>query len=142
MRYVRDAALRLLRSPGLAVAAVVSIALGTAVATAVTTLVDATLLRPLPFPYSDRLTRAWLDDPMDSRLSLSIPEASDLQATASFDAVWASRAMRGLLYDVGSLDTRAFAAATLALAAVAAAASLIPARRVASVNPVIVMKGD
>ena len=50
--------------------------------------------------------------------------------------------MRGLLYDLGSFDVRAFAGAFAALVTVAVTASLIPARRVASVDPVCVMKGE
>ena len=57
-------------------------------------------------------------------------------------AAWASAAMRGLLYDLGTFDVRAFSAALAALAIVAVAASLIPARRVASVDPVSVMKTE
>ena len=109
MRSVRDAIRGLVPSPGLALAAVACIALGSAAATAVATLVEAALLRPVPFPEPDRLTRVWLDEPgVDSRVSLSIPEAKELEAAGGFDRV---------------------------------AASLIPARRVASVDPVSVING-
>jgi hypothetical protein len=57
-------------------------------------------------------------------------------------AAWASASMRGLLYDVGTFDLRAFAGAFAALVIVAVTASLLPARRIASVDPVSVMKGE
>ena len=57
-------------------------------------------------------------------------------------AAWASTSMRALLYDLGTLDARAFSGAIAALVLVTLAASLVPARRVASVNPVSVIKTD
>ncbi len=56
--FVADAkfALRQLRrSPGFAVSAIVTLAFGIAATTAIFTLVDGVLLRPLPFPDGDRL---------------------------------------------------------------------------------------
>jgi putative ABC transport system permease protein len=49
----------LVRNPGFTVAAVLTIALGIGANTAVFTLVDTALLRPLPFPESDRLAVLW-----------------------------------------------------------------------------------
>lgn len=46
---------QLLRSPGFAVAAIVTLALGIGATTAIFSLVDGILLRPLPFPHVDRL---------------------------------------------------------------------------------------
>jgi ABC-type antimicrobial peptide transport system permease subunit len=57
-------------------------------------------------------------------------------------ALWASAAMRGLLYDVSASDGRAFAGALAALTLVSLAAGLIPARRAASVDPAAIMKGE
>jgi putative ABC transport system permease protein len=52
---VRFALRQLWRSPGFAVSAIVMLAFGIAAATAIFTLVDGILLRPLPFPNPDRL---------------------------------------------------------------------------------------
>ena len=98
MRSVRDAIRSLVRSPGLALAAVACIALGTAAATAVATLVEAALLRRVPFPEPDRLTRVWLDEPgVDSRVSLSIPEAKELESAGAFDRVLITARVRAVV---------------------------------------------
>ena len=46
---------QLLRSPGFAVAAIVTLAIGIGATTAIFSLVDGIMLRPLPFPHPDRL---------------------------------------------------------------------------------------
>ena len=51
------------RAPGLAIAAVLCLSLGAAATTAVSTLVGAVLLRPVPFPDAERLVRVWFDEP-------------------------------------------------------------------------------
>src|SRR5438128_3898227 len=56
-RDVSYAARGLARNPGFAIAAVVTLALGIGATTAVFSVVDAVLLRPLPYPDSDRLVR-------------------------------------------------------------------------------------
>ncbi len=78
-----------LRSPGLALGALVCAAVGVAATTAVTALVSAATIRPLPFPAADRMVRVWLvdDEARDSRVSVSIPELRDLEShVRSFDA--------------------------------------------------------
>jgi putative ABC transport system permease protein len=47
------------RSPGFAAAAIAILALGIGANTAIFSVVDAALLRPLPFPDSERLVRIW-----------------------------------------------------------------------------------
>ena len=56
-RDVSYAARGLARNPGFAAAAVVTLALGIGATTAVFSVVNAVLLRPLPYPDSDRLVR-------------------------------------------------------------------------------------
>jgi putative ABC transport system permease protein len=54
----------------------------------------------------------------------------------------ASRAMRGLLYGIGTGDPATFAAVTALVAAVAFAASYLPARRAAHVDPTDALRAD
>ena len=81
-------------SPGLSLAAVVCIALGTAATSAALTLVSATLLRPLPFPDADRLVRVWLEQPGgESRLAFSYPDLLDLQERVRADGATGGSAL-------------------------------------------------
>src|SRR2546426_1583277 len=52
---IRYGVRNLLKQPGFTVVAVITLALGMGVNTAIFSLVHAVLLRPLPFPDSDRL---------------------------------------------------------------------------------------
>ena len=50
---------RLLRQPGFAFAAIALLALGIGATVAVFSVIDAVLLRPLPFDSNDRLVGLW-----------------------------------------------------------------------------------
>ena len=56
---VRFAVRQLWRAPAFTVVATITLALGIGANSAIFALVDATLLRPLPFPTADRLVMAW-----------------------------------------------------------------------------------
>src|SRR5690349_7271342 len=51
------------RTPGIAVLAVVTLALGIGANTAVFSVVNGVLLRPLPYPSPERVGLVWLDNP-------------------------------------------------------------------------------
>ncbi len=60
---LRDAWRSLLRQPGFTILAVLILGLGIGSSTAVFTLVDSVLLRPLPWPDAERLAVVWEDSP-------------------------------------------------------------------------------
>jgi predicted permease len=57
-------------------------------------------------------------------------------------ATLAGRAIAGLLYGVAPVDLATFAGVTLALGIVTIGAAFIPARRAASIDPIIALRGD
>jgi putative ABC transport system permease protein len=57
-------------------------------------------------------------------------------------AYWLSRYLSSLLYGVSSVDTWSFVAPALLLALAAMAACGVPARRAASVDPMVTLRAD
>jgi predicted permease len=79
-RDLRYALRKLTRSPGFTASAVLTIALGIGANTAVFSLVDEILLRPIPVPDADRLTAVYsYDKTTASYLSTSYPDYEDLK---------------------------------------------------------------
>src|SRR5262245_12155708 len=84
VRDVRYAARSLARSPMFSTVAVFTLALGIGANTAIFSLLDATLLRPLPYPAVDRIVLVWgrftgIGLPHD-RNWVSAPEFKDFEA--------------------------------------------------------------
>ena len=88
--------------PGASLAVVVTVALAVGATTSVYSVVDGVLLRPLPYPESDRLARVWqtrnslLDNPnaafraAASRYAVSIPTFNDwTEANTGFQSIGA-----------------------------------------------------
>ena len=66
---------QLRRTPGFALPAILTLALGIGAATAVFTVVDRVVLRPLPYPESERLVRVWDRDEPAGLLYFSVAPA-------------------------------------------------------------------
>src|SRR5262249_53176603 len=67
----------LLRSPGYLVVAVLTLALGIGATTAIFSVVDGVLLRPLPYADPSRLLLVWETHPSFERMSVSYPDYLD-----------------------------------------------------------------
>jgi putative ABC transport system permease protein len=81
---LRYAARLLRRHPGFAFSAILIIAIGIGAATAIFSVVDAVLLRPLPYPQAERLVAVWETD-RDSgtmREPASLPDLLDMRRQA------------------------------------------------------------
>ncbi|MEO8660790.1 MAG: ABC transporter permease [Bryobacteraceae bacterium] len=92
MRDIRYAWRTLLRNPGLAIAAILCLALGIGANTAIFTVVNAVVLRPLAFKDPERLVRVYTEFPTYGssggfrKFWMSTPELLDLRRlTSSFE---------------------------------------------------------
>jgi predicted permease len=85
----------LLKAPGFTFAALMCLTLGIGATSAIFSIVDAVVLRPLPYPNSDRLVRIYTEFPTFPggglpKFWVSEPEVFDLKNTAkSFEAIGA-----------------------------------------------------
>jgi predicted permease len=86
---LRCAVRMLLRSPGFSFIAIATIALGIGATTAIYSVIDATLLHPLPYPNPAELVRVEDDLPGVGAhdVGISVPEWRDLQSSGIFRSV-------------------------------------------------------
>jgi putative ABC transport system permease protein len=100
---LRYAFRQLIKSPGFTFVAVLTLALGIGANSAIFSVIDAVLLRSLPFPNADRITMVWATAPQhpgDNRQVHSYPDYADLRtrnhtfaalaAYATTAAIWGS----------------------------------------------------
>ena len=85
---LRYAVRMLLRSPGFSFIAIATMALGIGATTAIYSVIDATLLHPLPFPNPSELVRIQDDLPGVGAqgVGISVPEWRDLQSSGIFQS--------------------------------------------------------
>src|SRR5204863_531420 len=89
MQDLKFALRQLRKSPGFTLIAVITIALGIGATTAIFTVVDATLLKPLPYPQAEQLVTIQDDLPgLGARdVGMSRPEWEDLRRSGVFEYV-------------------------------------------------------
>jgi predicted permease len=89
LRDLRYALRQLAAAPGFASIAILTIALGIGATTAIYSVVDATLLHPLPYPQPEQLVRIQEDFPGVGAhdVRLSVPEWKDFQSSGIFQYV-------------------------------------------------------
>jgi putative ABC transport system permease protein len=88
IRDLRIAARTLMRTPSYAVAVILTFGLGIGAAASMFSVYDGVLLRPLPYPESDRIVRLYQLNEQGRRNSVSEPNFLDWQqGTRSFSAM-------------------------------------------------------
>jgi predicted permease len=99
---IRYALRQLARTPGFTAVAVLTLALGIGANTAIFSAVDAVLLRPLPYPQSDRLVDLSSQNTEPVRFAISYPDLLDFRAlTQDFTGVAAYSSQRYNLTGAG-----------------------------------------
>jgi predicted permease len=80
------------RSPGFTLAVLITLALGIGANTTIFSVIDGTLLHPVPFPDSDRLVALYQKTPRDQKNAVSYPNLLDWQRrTQTFEAIAGAR---------------------------------------------------
>jgi putative ABC transport system permease protein len=92
---VRHSFRTLIKSPGFTTVAILALALGIGANTAIFSVIDRVLLRPLPFPDSERIMRVQRHYPSGDQPSISVPKFMAWKKSHAFQSMAA--------YDFGSV---------------------------------------
>src|SRR5262245_9883840 len=79
LREMRHGLRTLTKSPGFAAAAILTLGLGIGASTAIFSVVDAVLLRALPYPEPQNIVRVWEQATDGHRMNLSDPDFDDFR---------------------------------------------------------------
>jgi putative ABC transport system permease protein len=89
LQDVRYGVRQLLRQRGSSIVAVVTLALGVGVSTALLSIIDATMLRPLPYPHPEQLVEVSPEETMpDGRVSRATASMEDVRLWEKSDDVF------------------------------------------------------
>jgi hypothetical protein len=148
MRDLKYALRVLVKAPAFTATAVLTLGLCIGANTAIYTVVDRLLLRPLPYPQPDRLAQVVThsdrtgDDAVGSRqvmIAASVPGLTLAAAGVAIGGVAARAAaltLRHLVWGVSVGDPTTFAVAIASVLTVAALAVLMPALTITRLNPI------
>jgi ABC-type antimicrobial peptide transport system permease subunit len=123
------------RNPVFTLIAVVTLALGIGANTAIFSVVDAVLLRPLPYPEPERLVFLW--STWDSQGVAQGGLAGAYVLTRYLES-WIS--LSKMLFGVKVSDPLTYGAIALLLTLVALIACYVPARRATKVDPLVALR--
>ena len=107
IKDVRFALRGLVKHPGFAVIAVITLALGIGGSTSIFTVVDAALLRGLPYKAPDQLYHLWEKTPKEefSKREFSYPDYQDYQQNNIFEGLAAYTGARAILSGLGEPES-------------------------------------
>jgi hypothetical protein len=125
---IRYSIRRLRQDTTLTIVVTLALALGIGANTAVFSVIEAALLRELPFPEPERL--------------VVLHERSSSGMTSLAAALVGGRLMQRFLCDVAPIDLVSFAAVPLIVAAVTLVACLIPACRAMRIDPLVALRSE
>ena len=124
------------RQPSFTLIALLTLTLGIGTNTAISSVIKAVLLNPLPYEDPERVLVLWEVNVEGNSLRLIAGGVGIGLVAASLLA----RSMVGVLYGVSAFDFTAFALAALVLVVVGVSASLIPARRAVRIDPMTALR--